>query len=180
MLNSDDENRRRLNNLYKESHNWLMAASYNVTKDKNMAEELISDLYLYLAERVNPSIWWGENSFNLLYCHQFIKTRHINKIKAGKRMSTISPHYDVIEEEYYVEFDNKLENAYNEVIQELKDMEKTKLWPASKLYQMYVFTEGMTLEKLSSEIKISKSTSFLQVRKCKKHLRETIQNPFQK
>jgi DNA-directed RNA polymerase specialized sigma24 family protein len=180
MLNSGEENNRRLKNLYTESHSWLMAAAYNITKDKNMAEELISDLYLYLAEKVNPSIWWGDNSMNLMYCHSFIKTRYINKIKAGKRMSTISPHYDVVEDEYDVEFDKDLENAYNGVIEELKAMERTKLWPASKLYQMYVFTEGMTLEKLSNEIHISKSTSFLQVRKCKKHLRETIANPFKK
>ena len=178
MLNSDDENRRRLENLCKESHSWLMAVGYNTTKDKNMAEELVSDLYLYLAERVNPAIWWGANSFNLMYCHSFIKTRHINKIKSNNRLTTISPYYDVIEDEYDIEFDQKLENAYNEVIEELKNMEKTKMWPASKLFQIYSFTEGMTLEKLSSEIHISKSTSFLNVKKCKKHLKETIRNPF--
>lgn len=178
MLNSDDENRRRLDNLYKQSHGWLMAVGRNTTKDKEMAEELVSDLYLYLAERVNPSLWWGADSFNLMYCHSFIKTRHINKIKSNNRLTTISPYYDVIEEPYDVEFDSGLEAAYNGVIEELKNMERTKLWPASKLYQMYVFTEGMTLEKLSNEIHISKSTSFLNVKKAKKHLRETVKNPF--
>lgn len=178
MLNSDDENRRRLENLCKESHSWLIACARNITKDRDMSEELVSDLYLYLAERVNPALWWGDNSFNLMYCHSFIRTRHINKIKSNNRLTTISPYYDVIEEPYDEEFDKRLENAYNEVIEELKNMEKTKLWPASKLFQIYSFTDGMTLEKLSSEIKISKSTSFLNVKKCKKHLKETIRNPF--
>ena len=178
MLNSGDENIRRLENLYKESHKWLMAVAYNTSKNKEISEELVSDLYLYLAERVNPNLWWGNDSFNLMYCHSFIKTRFINKVKVLNRMCTISPHYDTIEEEYDVEFDKRLETAYDGVIEELKAMERTKLWPASKLYQMYIFTEGMTLDKLSNEIHISKSTSFLNVKKAKKHLRETIQNPF--
>ena len=177
-MNKEDENRIRLKNLYNESHKWLMSVSYNTTKDRTQAEELVSDVYLYLAEKVNTKLWWGETSFNLMYLRAFIKTRWINKIKVQKRMSTISPHYDTIEEEYDVEFDVRLETAYNGVIEELKAMERTKLWPASKLYQMYVFTEGMTLDKLSNEIHISKSTSFLNVKKAKKHLRETIQNPF--
>ena len=58
-------------------------------------------------------------------------------------------------------------------------MERTKLWPASKLAQLYFFSEEkMTLEKLSTEIKICKSTSFTQIKRAKKHLRETIDNPF--
>ena len=93
-------------------------------------------------------------------------------------MCTISPHYDTIEEEYDVEFDNRLENAYNGVIEELKAMERTSKWPSSKLYQLYALDDKMTLERLASEIHLSKSTVFLQVKKCKKHLRETIKNPF--
>lgn len=178
MLNSCDENNRRLENLYKESHKWLMAVAYNTSKNKEIAEELVSDLYLYLGEKVNPNLWWGDNSFNLMYCHSFLKTRFINKIKSNNRLTTISPHWDKIDDEYDIEFDQKLENAYNGVIEELKAMEKTKLWPASKLYQMYIFTEGMTLDKLSNEIHISKSTSFLNIKKAKKHLKDTIQNPF--
>jgi len=178
MVNRDEENRRRLNNLYKESHKWLMACSYNITKDKNIAQELVSDLYLYLADRVNPSIWWGENSFNLMYLHSFLKTRWINKIKSNNRLTTISSHYDVIEEEYDMEFDQKLERAYNEVIEELKRLERTEDWVASKLFQIYAFTDGMTLEKLANEIKISKSTSFIKVKTAKKLIRKKVDNPF--
>jgi len=78
MLNKDDENRRRLENLYKESHSWLMAVAFNTSKDRDIANELVSELYLYLAEKINPSLWWGDNSMNLMYCHAFIKTRYIN------------------------------------------------------------------------------------------------------
>jgi len=177
-VNKEDENRIRLKNLYNESHKWLMSVSYNTTKDRTQAEELVSDVYLYLAERVNPKLWWGETSFNLMYLRAFIKTRWLNKIKVQKRMSTISPHYDTIEEEYDVEFDKNLEIAYNQTMEELKGMERTSKWPSSKLYQLYALDDKMTLERLASEINLSKSTVFLQVKKCKKHLKDTIQNPF--
>jgi hypothetical protein len=36
----------------------------------------------------------------------------------------------------------------------------------------------MTLDKLSNEVKISRSTAFIQIKKAKKHLKETINNPF--
>ena len=113
-----------------------------------------------------------------MYCHSFLKTRWINKIKSNNRLTTISPHYDTIEEEYDIEFDQKLETAYNEVIEELKRLERTEDWVASKLFQIYAFTDGMTLEKLASEIKISKSTSFLKVKTAKKLLRKVVDNPF--
>ena len=74
--------------------------------------------------------------------------------------------------------DEKIDTAYNQVIEELKNMERTKLWPASKLAQLYFFDDKMTLEKLSAEIKICKSTSFTQIKRAKKHLSETIDNPF--
>jgi DNA-directed RNA polymerase specialized sigma24 family protein len=177
-VNKEEENNIRLSNLYKQSHKWLLSVAYNTTKDKTQAEELVSDVYLYLAERINPKLWWGVDSFNLMYLRAFIQTRWLNKIKVQKRLTSISPHYDTIEEEYDVEFDKSLDIAFNQVIEELKDMERTSKWPSSKLYQLYALNDEMTLEKLSSEIKLSKSTVFLQVKKCKKHLKDTIQNPF--
>jgi hypothetical protein len=149
MHNKRLENTKRLEVLYRESHPWLIAATFNIVKDKDVAEDLVGELYVYLGERVNPSLWWGQ-SFNVMYCYA----------------------------EYDIDSDEKIDKAYNEVIDELKNMERTKLWPASKLAQLYFFDDKMTLEKLSAEIKICKSTSFTQIKRAKKHLRETIENPF--
>ena len=75
------ENNRRLDTLYRESHNWLCAVAFNFCKDKEVADELVGTLYLYLAEKCNPSLWYL-NSFNLMYAHSFLKSRFLNKIKA--------------------------------------------------------------------------------------------------
>lgn len=171
------ENNKRLEILYKESHNWLMACSYNITKDKNVAEELVGELYLYLAEKCNPSLWYL-NSFNLMYLYSFLKTRFLNRIKLDKRKTELSSEYDSVEQEYDVDSDERFETAYNDVLEEFKKMERTKLWPASKLAQLYFYDDKMTLEKLSEQIGICKSTSFTQIKKAKLHVRGVVKNPF--
>jgi DNA-directed RNA polymerase specialized sigma24 family protein len=179
-MDKHKENSRRLSNLYKESHNWLLAASYNITKNKETSEDLVGELYCYLGEKVNPSLWWGQNSFNVMYCYSFVKSRFLNKIKRDKkiRYQADNPIDNTPDKEYDIEFDLKIEATYNNIIDELKKMEYTKQWASSKLFQMYAFDDGMTLEKLASEIKISKSTAFLNCKKTKIHLKNTIPNPF--
>jgi DNA-directed RNA polymerase specialized sigma24 family protein len=179
MHNKRLENTKRLEVLYKESHKWLLAATFNIVKDKDVAEDLVGELYVYLGERINPALWWGQ-SFNVMYCYSFLKSRFLNKVKRDKKIQyQANTESDQTDDEYDVDSDEKIDLAYNQVIEELKNMERTKLWPASKLAQLYFFSEDkMTLEKLSAEIKICKSTSFTQIKRAKKHLRETIDNPF--
>jgi len=171
------ENGERLDRLYKNHHKWLLGASIKITKDREAAKEMISELYLYLAQKINPSIWYSD-SFNLQYCRLFIKTRWINKIKSDKRLCEFNHRHDEIEEPYDVEFDTKLENAYTALVKELHDLEKTKMWASSKLAQLYFFNDDMTLDGLANNIKISKSTAFLNVKKIKVHLKNKLDNPF--
>lgn len=177
MNKIQQENNRRLELLHKQSHNWLIAVAYNLSKDSNVADELIGELYLYLAEKCNPSLWYL-NTFNLMYCHSFIRSRFFNKVKSDKRKTEFTSDNDDVVEEYDIDTDQKLEETYNAVVGELKNMERTKQWASSKLYQLYAFDKDMTLERLASEIGISKSTAFLQTKKAKVHLRTVIKNPF--
>ncbi len=155
-----------------------MACAFNVSKNKDIAEELVSELYLYLGEKCNPQLYYLD-SFNLQYCYSFLKTRFINRIKADKRSVTLSDSYDSVEEVYDYDSDERLEKAHDEIIDELKRLEKVpKVWVSSKIYQMYTFDKEMTYEKLSEEIDISKSTAYLHCKKIRKHLKETLTNPF--
>lgn len=170
------ENTKRLDILYRQSHNWLSAVAFNLCKDKEVSEELVQELYLYLAEKCNPALWYL-NSFNLMYCHSFIRSRFFNKTKSDKRRTSLDDDYDEIEIEYDIDRDERIDDTHDKVVEELKRLEQTKLWAPSKLAQMYFFSDH-TLEGLSQEIGISKSTTFLHVKKIKKHLKETIPNPF--
>lgn len=172
------ENTIRLEVLYKQHDGWLKAVAFNITKNKDTAEELVSELYLYLAEKCNPALYYL-NSFNLMYCHSFIKSRFLNKIKVNKRNTPLEEDWDTTDEAYDYDNDQRLEEAYDSVIDELKRLEKQpKVWASSKIYQMYAFDKDMTYERISEEIHISKSTAYLNCKKIKKHLKETLPNPF--
>lgn len=177
MNKTQIENNKRLDVLYRKSHNWLIAVAFNLSKDKEVADELVGELYLYLAEKCNPAIWYLD-SFNLMYAHAFISSRFYNKIKAGKRNVELSDTYDEVEEEYDTDSDEKIDNTYNQMVDELKRLERTRLWAPSKIYQMYAFDSEMTFEKLASELKLSKSTVYLNCKKVKKHLKDNLDNPF--
>lgn len=171
-----EENKIRVDKLYKMSNDWLMSCAYNIAKDREVAEELVSELYLYILERPNPAIWY-KDTFNLLYLHSFLKSRFINLIKAGNKLTELSEEYEEEDVPYNEEFDKKIEAAYKEVLEELQNLKKTKMWASAQIAEMYLFSE-FTLEGLAKEIGISKSTSFLNTRKIKRHLRDTINNPF--
>ena len=70
----------RLGVLYNNHHQWLTAVAYNKSKDKQLSQDLVQDLYVYLAEKQNPKVFFND-SFNLLYCYNFLSSRFINYIK---------------------------------------------------------------------------------------------------
>jgi DNA-binding MarR family transcriptional regulator len=67
--------------------------------------------------------------------------------------------------------------AHEEVLQELKRLERTKMWTSAKLYSMYWMGDD-TLQELADKIGISKSTVFIQIKRMRKHLEKVIDNPF--
>jgi DNA-directed RNA polymerase specialized sigma subunit len=89
----------------------------------------------------------------------------------------LSDDYDTIDTEYDYERDEKIDKAYDEVKEELSNMKKRKGFASAMIYEHYWFSEK-TLDEVSKDIKISKSTVFLAVKKVKKHLKQNIQNPF--
>ena len=171
------ENQKRLDFLYRNHHSWLMSVAFNISRNVEISEDLVSDLYLYLAEKCSPKLWFLE-SFNLLYCHSFLKTRYINKIKINNRFNPISDTYDVEDTPYDRDFDENMETAYKEIITQFSELQKTPLWASAKLAEMYYLNPKNTFDSLATEIGISKSTVFLNVRKIKNHLQETITSPF--
>ena len=172
----DIEINKRLGVLHKQHHNWLMACAYNKSKNKKLSEDLVQDLYLYLAEKRNTKLFFNE-SFNLLYCYNFLSSRFINYIKRENK--TI--HYDYWPETkddvYNIDEDKRLEDSYDALKKQLNELSKTKMWTSARLYELYAFND-VTMEELSKEIGISKSTVFLNVKKIKLHLKKMLDNPF--
>lgn len=171
---------KRLETLYKKHHNWLGAVAYNITKSHDVSEELVSDLYLYLSEKCNHKLWFSD-SFNLQYCRSFILSRFINRVKKDNKTlnkdNFVEDGWDMQDEEYDYEKDIRIEEAYNDVKDELERMKKRRGWSSAMLYEHYWFS-NKTLDEVSKDIGVSKSTVFLAVKKVKGKLKDNINNPF--
>ena len=169
---------RRLSNLYLESHNWLLSVANKVTKNTEEAADLVQDLYEYLHKKKNIKLFWGDNSYNLKYCSKFLTHRFINKTKKLNRTTYVEEIFDIeIDEEYDTDTDQRIAKAHDDVISELKKLEVTKMWPSAKIFELYWMSDK-TLEEVANDIKISKSTTFLAVRKIRRYLESAIDNPF--
>ena len=173
------EHQKRLEVLFLKHHNWLMQCAYNISKDMDIAEDLCGQLYIYLAEKVNPSLYYAD-SFNLMYARAFLSSRFLNKTKRDKKVIYCEEYDTDTEEEVYdIGQDTDMENAYDDVLTELNHLKQTKLWSSARIYELYSFGE-YTLDGLAQELNLSKSTIFLAVKKIKGHLKEKINNPFDK
>jgi len=172
------ETNRRLEHLYISHSGWLKSVANNITKDKREGEELVAELYLYLAERPNSNLWYS-TSFNLMYLRAFIHSRFINGKKRGSKTTQIREGDNgIVYEEYDVESDERFETCWNEMIGELEVLKKEKNWHSALLFEHYYFNDDMTLQKLSDEIGISLSTTYMHTKRIKEHLKENLTNPF--
>jgi RNA polymerase sigma factor (sigma-70 family) len=167
----------RLSNLFIESHGWLVKHAKKLTKSQEESEDLVSDLYEYLHKKCNPKIFWG-TAYHMYYCYRFLESRWINKTKKLNRIvykeEIITE--DVVEE-YDIELDETLENAHKEVMDELQKLSGTKMWAPAKIFELYWMSDK-TLDEVANDIKISKSTVFLSVKKIRKYMETTLNNPF--
>ena len=173
---NNNETNKRLDILYRKHHQWLMSCAYNLSKDVDVADDLVGELYIYLGEKDNDSLYYSD-SFNLKYCQMFLSSRFYNKCNRDKKMVITDTFTDNMDDEYDYDGDNRLEASWNELKDELQRLKTSNMWSSAQLYEMYQF-EDLTMEELSKKIGISKSTTFLNIKKVREHLRDNINNPF--
>jgi RNA polymerase sigma factor (sigma-70 family) len=171
---------RRLVGLYNESNNWLISSAKKITKNREEAEDLVQELYEYLHLKCNSKLFWGDGTYNLFYCNKFLHSRFMNKTKKLNRVKLMGD-YTAWEEQdeiiYDEERDLQIQRAHDQVLEELKELEKTKMWASSKIFQLYWMSDK-TLDTVAKDIGISKSTTFLAVKRIRKYLEQVIDNPY--
>jgi len=165
----------RLGTLYTKHHDWLKSVAYNISKNHEVSSDLVQELYLYLAEKQNPKLFFLD-SFNLKYCYAFLTSRYLNLVKRENKNVYVTKWRDVEQDVYNDTWDNELYRFETDVKEELKRLQNTSMWSSAKLFELYQFSDK-TMEELSTDIGISKSTTFLNVKKVKEHLKKTIKKP---
>ena len=169
---------RRLVGLFNESNNWLISSAKKITKNREEAEDLVQELFIYLHEKCNPKLFWGENTYNLFYCNKFLHSRFMNKTKKLNRTTYVEEVYDTqLDVPYDEEYDLRLQQAHEEVLDEIKRLKRTKSFASAMIWEMYWMSDD-TLDEVAKKINISKSTTFLAVKNVRKYLEQVIENPF--
>ena len=177
---SIEENNKRIEYLYTNDHHILFGTAYNLTKNKEKAEDLVQELYLYLAHPIRTKLWYGKG-FNRMYCVNFLQSRWINKVKRDSKIQYRESISDDIEDsEYNIEKDEKINKCYDSVLNELDELRKSPMWASSGIFKMYWIDEPEeTLAGISKKLKLSNSTVFLNIKKIKTHLKNKLDNPFE-
>jgi DNA-directed RNA polymerase specialized sigma24 family protein len=180
-MNDNKEIRRRLEVLHKEHGTWLIQSATNITKNREEAEDLVSDLYLYILEKGTPKIYY-KASINALYCYRFLQTRWVNKVVKRDKVRISgdiwNPKYEPIDEVYCSEEDDEIMKAFDSVQEELKRLSRTRDFAKSRLFEMY-YNSDDTMVEVAKKIGICKSTTFISIKKIREHLKNTCPNPFQ-
>ncbi len=102
----------------------------------------------------------------------------MNKVKKLNQTILIEEMPDTEEDiPYDYEWDLQLQQAHEEVMSELQKLKVTKMWPQARIFELYWMSED-TLDEVAKKIGISKSTTFISVRKIRKYLESTLDNPF--
>ena len=176
-MKENRENNARLEVLYRKHDKWLRQCTWNICKNKDMVDDLVSELYLYLGEKNNEKLYFLD-SFNLQYCRSFISSRFINRIKIeNKFTNTVDDNR--LEETYDTQFDEGIDDTLQKIKTFLKQKQKGPKWVSSKIAELYYFGDKKTIESLASEIGVSKSTIFLHIKSIRNEIKDNFDNPFE-
>jgi DNA-directed RNA polymerase specialized sigma24 family protein len=175
------EIRKRIEVLFKEHGVWLIQSATNITKNREEAEDLVGDLYIYLLEKGTPKIYY-KDSINALYCYRFLQTRWVNKVVKRDKVRITGDVYEMkyepMDEEYSLEQDEAIMESFEAVQAELQRLSITREWSKVRLFELYYGSED-TMVQVANKIGICKSTMFMNLKKVREHLKNTCPNPFQ-
>jgi len=167
----------RLDQFYRTCNTWLLQVAYNICKSKEESEDLVQELYIYLHEKCNPKIFFAD-SYNKMYAMSFLKHRWLNKTTKLNRTKYIGfVENDEPLQEYDTQKDLDVMKAYDDVRNELQNLKKTKQFASAMIYEDYWYSDK-TLNEVADSIGISKSTTFIHIRKMRSHMKDILDNPF--
>jgi hypothetical protein len=114
-----------------------------------------------------------------MYLRAFIHSRFINGKKRGSKTTQIREGDNhLVYEDYDIESDERFEVCWKEMMGELETLKTQRNWHSALLFEHYYFNDDMTLQKLSDEIGISLSTTYMHTKRIKEHLKSKLDNPF--
>ena len=169
------DNNQLVDHTYRKHHTWLIQCAYNLTNNKDKAEELVQDLYLRLMEMKDCKKIMYKQDVNLYYLYRMLKSIFLNGLK--KQTSTLPLNddlYNLAAEEYSYSADNEFEERLRLTIECLDEM----YWFDAKLLRVYL-DEDHSIQSLHNVTGISNSTIWSSLKKTKKYVKEYVKKNMQ-
>lgn len=164
------DNNQLVDHTYRKHHTWLIQCAYNLTNNKDKAEELVQDLYLRLMEMKDCKKIMYKQDVNLYYLYRMLKSIFLNGLK--KQTSTLpldDDLYNLAAEEYSYSADNEFEERLRLTNECLDEM----YWFDAKLLRVYL-DEDHSIQSLHNVTGISNSTIWSSLKKTKKYVKEYV------
>ena len=169
------DNNQLVDHTYRKHHTWLIQCAYNLTNNKDKAEELVQDLYLRLMEMKDCKKIMYKQDVNLYYLYRMLKSIFLNGLK--KQTSTLPLNddlYNLAAEEYSYSADNEFEERLRLTNECLDEM----YWFDAKLLRVYL-DEDHSIQSLHNVTGISNSTIWSSLKKTKKYVKEYVKKNMQ-
>ncbi len=158
--------------LYNTQHKWLLAVSFNFTKNQEKAEELVQNLYVQLLEMDDLSkIIYQGDSLNQHYLYKILKSLFVKSIKHPNHPTITLAIEETYEGDSFMDDDGGIEHRIqgyiNEALEQLP-------WFDRELWKTYC-RENHSIMSLHKATKISTSTIWSSQQKLKKFVKAFVQ-----
>ena len=158
--------------VYQSHHVWISQVAYNFTQDKETAEDLTQELYLYLMQMKDINKIRYNNTVNLFYLYKALKSKFLNGIKQSKKVTILPVEEDYLEIEDQ-EYNYDKDEEFEVMLAATKDLLETDIhWFDAKLLQTYI-NEDHSIASLHQATGISKSSIWTSLDKTRKYIKNS-------
>ena len=158
--------------VYKEHHKWLMQCAFNLTQDKEAADDLTQELYLYLMQMKDINKIRYNNTVNLFYLYKTLKSKFLNGIKQNKKIQVVPIEEDFLEIED-TQYDEARDEEFEIMLEATKHLLETEVhWFDSRLLITYL-NEDHSIASLHKATGISKSSIWSSLDKTRKYIKHS-------
>ena len=151
-----------------------MQVAFNLTQNKENAEDLVQELYLYLLEMKNIEKIKYNNTVNLYYLYKTLRSKFLNGVKKTTKLTILPVEEDfleIAEEEYLYEKDEEFEK----MLALTKHLLETEVhWYDKKLLETYIM-EDHSIASLHEATGISKSSIWTTLNKTKEFIKRSYE-----
>lgn len=158
--------------VYKSHHSWLLQVAFNFCQDREKAEDLVQELYVYLLEMKDIGKIGYNTTVNLFYLYKILKSKFLNQTKQNKKITVLAIEEDYLEIED-IEYNEALDQEFEKMLSITKELLETEVhWFDSKLLQTYI-NEKHSIASLHVATGISKSSIWTSLSKTKQYIRNS-------